>query len=111
MANDTLAFQQTGDVAHAEVRDPVEIEFVKRRAEIIALREDRAPAQARLKALETQFLEQAPIVFEREAPLGIVKGQMIWRRKAAAEAWFAIGAGKRLVRDVRPWKIGEGAGA
>ena len=42
------------------------------RAEVLALGEDGAPAQSGLKTLQTQFLEQAMIITDRETPFGVV---------------------------------------
>ena len=46
-------------------RNPVEIEIVKCRPEIVALDENGPPTQSGLKTLQTEFLKQAMIVVER----------------------------------------------
>jgi len=57
MANDAFVLEKTIDVALGETRYFVEIEIVKRGAEVLALSEDSAPTQPRLKTLQTQFLK------------------------------------------------------
>ena len=59
-------------IALGETRNPVEIEIMEGRAEVLALGEDGAPAQSGLKTLQTQFLKQAMIITDRETPFGIV---------------------------------------
>src|SRR4026208_1029909 len=54
------------------MRDRVEVEVGERGAEVLALAEDRQPAQASLKPSETDLLEQASIVSDRLAPLFVV---------------------------------------
>jgi hypothetical protein len=51
MADDARVAQQPLHVARAEARHLAEVEAAKRAAEILALGEDRAPAQARLETL------------------------------------------------------------
>jgi hypothetical protein len=72
MTDDAFVLEQTIDVTLCEARDPVEIETMEGGTEILTLRKNRAPAQSGLKTLQTQFLEQAPIVSDREPPFGIV---------------------------------------
>jgi hypothetical protein len=65
---------------------------MKRRAEVLALGQDRAPAQAGLKAFQTQLLEQALVVADREAPFGVVVVEKLRCRRAPAATRLAIGA-------------------
>jgi hypothetical protein len=96
MAYDAFILEQTLDVALDEARYAVEIEIVKRRAEVLALREDSAPAQSGLKSLQTQFLEQATIVTDREAPFGVVIGEKRRCAGAPAASWLAVRPRYRL---------------
>src|SRR5712671_979935 len=77
VTDDPFVLEQTRDVALGEARDPVEIEIMEGGTEILALGEDRAPAQSGLKTLQVQFLEQAPIVIDRKAPFGVVIGEKL----------------------------------
>jgi hypothetical protein len=90
MADDALILEQTSNVALAEARDPVEIETMEGRAEVLALGKNRAPAQSRLKTLQTQFLEQAKIVTDWKAPFGIVIVEKFRRGAAPAASCFAV---------------------
>jgi hypothetical protein len=72
MADNAFILEQTPEIALGEARYPVEIEIMERCAEVLALGEDGAPAQSGLKTLQTQFLEQATIITDRETPFGIV---------------------------------------
>ena len=95
MADDALVLEQALDVALREARDPVEIEVMEGGAEILALGEDGAPAQARLEALEAQLLEQAPVVVDREAPFGVVIAEKLRRGAAPAASRLAVRADDR----------------
>src|ERR1051326_7543361 len=95
MANDALVLQQSDDVAPGEARDRIEIEIMEGGTKVLALRQDGAPAQSRLEAFEAQFLEQATIVADREAPFGIVVAEELRRGTAPAAAWLFIGADDR----------------
>jgi len=57
MADDAVVLEQAIDIALGEARNPYEVEFVERRAEILALGEDGAPAEAGLETLQAQLLE------------------------------------------------------
>jgi len=57
MADDTLVLEQAVDVAPAEGCNLVEIETVESGAEVLAFRQDGAPAQAGLKPFQAQLLE------------------------------------------------------
>ena len=91
MADDACVFEQTLEVALGEARYPVEIETMEGGAEVFALGEDGAPAQPGLKTFQAQFLEEAMVIPDREAPFGIVVGEKLRRGAAPAAAWFAIG--------------------
>ena len=66
--------EQARDVAFAEGGDPVGLEALEGRAEAVPLAEDRQPGEARLEALETEPLVDAPLVADRAAPLLVVVG-------------------------------------
>src|SRR5262245_7905671 len=55
------------------------------RPEILALGQDRAPAQSGLKTFQTQFFEQPPIITHRTTPFMVVIIQK-FRRGAAPAA-------------------------
>jgi hypothetical protein len=62
VADDAGILQQPFDIAFVEAGNAREIEAVERGAEIVALHQDGAPAQARLEAFERELFEQPPIV-------------------------------------------------
>ena len=70
----------------AEPRDPLEVEAGERLPEVVALPQDRQPGEARLEPLEHELLEQAAVVVDREAPLGVVVGLVLGRRRAPEAA-------------------------
>ena len=72
MADDAVVLQQPLHVARAEARDHGGLELREGAAEVLALAEDRDPAQARLKTFEADLLEQPPVVGDRPAPLVVV---------------------------------------
>jgi hypothetical protein len=72
VANDAFVPQQPGDVARGEFRHAIDLEVRERAAEVLALPEDRQPAQAGLKTFEADLLEETPIIFDRLPPLTIV---------------------------------------
>jgi hypothetical protein len=94
MAHDALVLQQPLHVARTEARHLVDVKVCERLAEILALGEDRAPAQPRLEAFEAQLLEQAAVVLDREAPLIVVIRQVLRRGQAPSASQLAIGSGE-----------------
>ena len=74
----------------AETGDAVDIETLERGAEVLALGEDGPPAQAGLKSLERQLLEQALVVRDRKSPLGVVIRQEFRCGSAPAATRLAI---------------------
>ncbi len=102
MADDAVILEQAFDVALAETRDPVEIEAMERGAEIPALGKDGAPAESGLETLQVQFLEQATIVGDREAPFGVVIAKEFRRRRAPAAARPAVPDPRSLRSFRRP---------
>ena len=88
--------QKTLDVARRETRDLVESEVRECGAEVIALREDRSPAQAGLEAFEAQLLEQPLVVVHREAPVRVVVCHVLRRGRTPVAALLAVGAGESL---------------
>jgi hypothetical protein len=57
VADDALVLDQALDVAFREPRDAVEVELMKRRAEVVALGQNSALAQSGLKALQAELLK------------------------------------------------------
>ena len=72
MTDDALVLQQPRHVALAEGRDALDLEAVKRLAKVLALAEDGDPGQTGLEAFEADLLEEADIVDDGKAPLGVV---------------------------------------
>src|SRR5690606_12933314 len=107
-ADDARTLQQGLDIAFAEARHAREVDAVERAAEAVALGPDRAPAPPRLDRYQAQHLEQAPVVGDREAPLPVVVGEELRRRRAPAAAGPAIGSGNRRVHRRLTW-IGPAA--
>src|SRR5262245_41812423 len=99
MTNNPVVLEQTIDVALGEARNSVEIEIMERGAEVLPLAQDGAPAQSGLETLQTQFLEQAMIIFDRKAPLGVVIGEKIRRRGGPAAPFLAVGTNDRAHRS------------
>lgn len=62
-------------VALVALGDGSDVEAREGRAEVLALGEDRAPAQPGLEALQAQLLEQAPVVGDGKDPLAVVVGE------------------------------------
>ncbi len=91
MAHDPRVLHQSLDIAFVEAGNLVEIEAGERRAKIVALHQDGAPAETRLKALEAELFEQSPVIGNREAPFAIVIGDIIRRRRAPAATREAVG--------------------
>ncbi len=86
MADDAFILEQAVDVALGETRYPAEIEIMEGGAEVLALGQNGAPAQSGLKTLQTQFLEQAMIITDREPPFGIVIAEKLRCSTAPAAA-------------------------
>ena len=72
MSHDAGIAEQALDVALPEARHLLEVELRERRAERVALPQDREPRQPRLEALETELFEEPAIVGDRKAPLVVV---------------------------------------
>src|SRR5690606_17547776 len=115
VADDALVGEEALDVACGEPRDAVEIEVVEGGAEVLALGEDRAPAEARLKSLEAELLEQATVVAHGVAPFVVVIGDVLRRGAAPPAALQAVGTRDRRGHDrfnpagnaaaPPPWKV------
>src|SRR5690606_19439517 len=90
VADDAFVIEQPVDVALGEARYPIEIETMKRHAEILALGKDGSPAQTRLEGLQADFLEQAAIIVDRKAPFRVVVIEELGSRRAPAAARLAI---------------------
>src|SRR5262245_58043495 len=76
MADDAGVFDQSLHIARAKLRDDLRVETLERLPEILALAKNRDPAQARLKSLEADLLEQPVIVDDRPSPFTIVIGDV-----------------------------------
>ena len=72
MAHDGGVLQQALHVGFDETGDGGRVEAGEGAPESLAFVEDRQPRQARLKAFQAQLLEQAPVVGDCKAPLGVV---------------------------------------
>jgi|SRR6188472_4253641 hypothetical protein len=72
MANDALVSEQLRHIACGEPRDAIDVEVRECVAEVLALPEDRQPAQAGLEAFEADLLEETSIISDRLPPLTIV---------------------------------------
>ena len=72
MPDDTRVCEESFDAARREAGDFLGVEPLEGTSEVLALLQDREPAEARLKTLEADLLEQARVVGDREAPLRIV---------------------------------------
>jgi len=72
MAHDGGIAEQVRHVARAHAGDAIDIEACECLAKSLALAQDGDPGEARLKAFETQFLEEARVVGDRESPLAVV---------------------------------------
>src|SRR5262249_17481091 len=91
MPHDACVFEQTRDVARGEARDAVHVEVGERAPEVVALAEDREPAQSALEPLQRDLLEEPSIVTDRPAPLGVVIGDVIAIGPAPAAPDAAVG--------------------
>jgi hypothetical protein len=72
MADDAFILEQSVKITLGETGYSAEIEIMERGAEVFSLGKYGAPAQARLKAFQTQFLEQAMVIINRETPFRVV---------------------------------------
>ena len=72
IAYDSFIRQQPRDIALAELRNALRLEALERFPIILALAQNRVPAQPGLRSLERDKLEPPPIVMHRHAPLFIV---------------------------------------
>src|SRR5439155_20893942 len=72
VADDASVRHELFDPGGIESGQPFQIEIVKGGTKVLALAQDRQPAQASLKPFQTQFFEQAPVVGDSSAPLVIV---------------------------------------
>src|SRR5438094_620975 len=81
-------------VAHVAALDVIDVEIREAGTERFALVEDREPAQAGLETLETELLEQAPVIGDREAPLVVVVVAVDRRRFAPSAAQQAVFGGE-----------------
>lgn len=70
--DDARVVHQARDVGLSESRHLARLEVLERLPEVLALAQDRNPAQPRLKALQDQHLEHLPIIMDRHAPLLVV---------------------------------------
>src|SRR5690349_23199846 len=90
MPDDAGVFQQALHVAPAKLCNDGGIEIPEGLSEVLALAENRDPAQPGLKALEADLLEQTAVVGDRPAPLVIVipDVEVIFTRPPAAFHFF-----------------------
>src|SRR5262249_49169513 len=76
IADDALVLEQPGDFALAVFCDFARVKTVIGGAIVLALAENRVPAEAGLRALENQKLEQPTVIVKRDTPLAIVVGDL-----------------------------------
>jgi hypothetical protein len=93
VAHDAGVLQQAVDLGRAPAGQHVDVEAGEGAAKVLALFQDGPPAQAGLKALQAQLLEQAPVVGDGKAPFAVVVGQVLRRGQAPVAAQLAVGAG------------------
>src|SRR5882724_2311479 len=74
VADDSGVGHQLADLGPAVFRDVGRIESGKGPAVPLALAQDRAPGESRLRAFEREELEQDPVVVHRPTPLLVVVG-------------------------------------
>src|SRR5690606_6680418 len=72
--------------------DALEIEVVKGAAEVLALGEDRPPAQPGLEPFEAELLEEPSIVHHGKSPFGVVVVEELGGGCAPAAARLPIGS-------------------
>src|SRR5688500_5054290 len=72
VADDAGVSQQALHVAAREARDRLRIKIFEGAAEVVALAEDREPAETGLKSFQANFCEQPAIVRHRTTPFLIV---------------------------------------
>ena len=93
-------------------RDPLEVEARECAAERLALAKDRQPGEARLEAFEAQLLEQADVIGDRVAPLSVVVGAVLRRRRAPPASGDAVvSAHDPVVGHAAVCRSGDGAPA
>ena len=88
--DDPSIAEQTLDVAGRESRNPGKREVGERTPEVLTLPENRQPAQASLKAFQTDLLEEPLIVIDRTSPLRIVVRQILRRRGSPPAAGLSV---------------------
>jgi hypothetical protein len=98
--------QQSLDIVFAKARERLWLELGERRAEALALAQDRQPGQPGLEPLEADALEQGALVGDRPSPLAVVVLRV--QGVAAAEAAERIGhaavsAGTRSATPSTTW--------
>ena len=91
--------EQRVDAAGREAGDALEVEAREGAAERLALAEDGQPAQARLEPFEADLLEQAVVVGDRPAPLGVVVRAVLVRRRAPPAPRQTIGTGDDTIGE------------
>ena len=88
IAHDAGVPEQPPDVARAKARHARGVEVRERLAVILALAQNRNPAQARLRALEHQKPEVFAVVVYRNTPLGVVVADIQRIAAAPTATWF-----------------------
>ena len=86
MAYDGGVLEKAFYVLCREFGDFIVIEAMEDAAEVFAFGQDRSPAQAGLKSLEADFLEQALVIHDGEAPFSIVIADVFRRNDTPAAA-------------------------
>jgi hypothetical protein len=96
VSHDARVREEPADVPGAVGCDPLRVEAVEGAAVSLALRKHDAPAEAGLRALERQQLEERSVVPLGHAPLGVVIGdveRLLWPRTPLRFSLHRIGFG------------------
>src|SRR4029079_4160044 len=84
IANNPWILEQPLNLGWREARHPRRIEIGECSPVVLALLEDRLPAQARLRTFEREELEERAVVVNRHPPLVIVVHDADWRSSPGA---------------------------
>ena len=94
VAHDAGVGHQALDVGRGVTGDLVSVEIVEGAAVVLALLQDRDPAQPRLRTLEHQHLEEVTVVVVGHAPFEVVVGGV---ERIGAAPGAAVGHGEAPV--------------
>ena len=94
MPNNACIMNQSIHVVGVESGDFVKVELAEGAAEMLTFAQNGEPAQAGLKALQTDLLEQALVAFDWVAPFVIMIGDVIGVATMPPAAFYTIGFGR-----------------